>query len=210
MKINGLYQANVKRIGPKNERTGIYKFPKDSVFIDVLGIQGDIQVDKRYHGGPERALHQYSLKSYEKIIKAYPLLQQKAWPSSMGENLSVAGMHEKNVNIGDIYQIGECQVQVSGPRMPCFKISEKFNTPNLHKFVAKHGIHGWYYRVLIGGMLRVGDPIRLLERVNPKLSVSAFLAVVQKKSVTTEQLSLAKNAQGLDPEWQAKLNIKTD
>jgi MOSC domain-containing protein YiiM len=65
----------------------------------------------------------------------------------MGENISIATMHEHNVCIGDIYQIGECQIQVSGPRMPCFKIAEKFNTPGLDNFVAKHAIHGWYYRV---------------------------------------------------------------
>ena len=70
MKIMGLYQAKVKRIGAKNELTGIYKYPIDSAVIDDLGIQGDVQIDKRYHGGPERALHQYAFSAYEKIIKA--------------------------------------------------------------------------------------------------------------------------------------------
>jgi MOSC domain-containing protein YiiM len=205
MKISGLYQAEVKRIGPKNERTGIYKLPKEQVFINELGIQGDVQIDKRYHGGPERALHQYSLKSYEKIIKAYPLLQQKAWPGSMGENLSIANMHEQNVCIGDIYQIGVCQIQVSGPRMPCFKISAKFNTPNLDKFVAKHAIHGWYYRVLQGGSLLLADPIQLVERPNPSVSIAHFLEVVQNKVNTPDKITQTINAIDLDPEWKEKL-----
>lgn len=205
MQVKGLYQAQVKRIGPKNERTGIYKFPKDQVFIDELGIQGDVQIDKRYHGGPERALHQYSLKSYEKIIKAYPLLQQKAWPGSMGENLSIANMHEGNVCIGDVYQIGGCKIQVSGPRMPCFKISAKFNTPNLNKFVAKHAIHGWYYRVLQGGLLSLDDYVELVEQPNPKISIADFLEVVKGKVNDSNRINQTINALGLDPEWKEKL-----
>ncbi|MGJ8681271.1 MOSC domain-containing protein [Paraglaciecola sp.] len=205
MKLSGLYQAEVKRIGPKNERTGIYKYSINQGEINQFGLTQDVQIDKRFHGGPERALHQYALLSYEKIIKAYPLLHKKAQPGSMGENLSAAGMHENNVHIGDIYQIGACQIQVSGPRMPCFKISEKFSTPKLDKFVATHAIHGWYYRVLKGGTLFVNDSIKLIERVNPELSIAQFLQVVQKKVTDTDKVSLAMNANGLDPEWKDKL-----
>ncbi|WP_158966655.1 MOSC domain-containing protein [Paraglaciecola sp. L3A3] len=205
MKITGLYQAKVQRIGPKNELTGIYKHSVNSAQIDNLGIQGDVQIDKRYHGGPERALHQYALKSYEVIIKAHPLLHKTAWPGSMGENISVPTMHEQNVCIGDIYQIEECLIQVSGPRMPCFKIAEKFKTPGLDKFVAKHAIHGWYYRVLKGGELTINDDITLIERPNPELSIAEFLAVVQGKVTAVDRLNHCVNARGLDPEWKEKL-----
>ncbi|MDU0353845.1 hypothetical protein RS130_07815 [Paraglaciecola aquimarina] len=84
MKIIGLYQAKVQRIGPKYERTGIYKHSVEHATINELGILGDVQVDKRYHGGLERALHQYAHKSYEQIIKAYPLLHQTARPGFYG------------------------------------------------------------------------------------------------------------------------------
>lgn len=206
MQLTGLYQAKVKRIGRKNERTGIYKYSVAQAEVNHLGLVHDVQVDKRYHGGPERALHQYALRSYEKIIKANPLLHKRAIAGSMGENLSIATMHEGNVNIGDIYQIGNCQIQVSGPRMPCFKISEKFNTPNLDKFVAKYGIHGWYYRVLQDGRLSQGDTVRLVERLNQKVSIKLILDIIQNKGFTQEQLENAIQANGLDPEWQQKLS----
>ena len=205
MNIIGLYQAKIRRIGPKNEFTGIYKYPIASAKVDKLGIQGDIQVDKRYHGGPERALHQYALSSYEKISKGYPLLHKKMWPGAIGENISVPTMNENTVCIGDIYQMGEVTVQVSGPRMPCFKISERFSTPNLHKFVAKHGIHGWYYRVLKDGKLSVDAPVTLIERLNPEISVSTFLQVVSGKITQPATIIKAIKAKGLDPEWHDRL-----
>ncbi|MCF2947667.1 MOSC domain-containing protein [Paraglaciecola aquimarina] len=205
MKVSGLFTAKVTRIGPKNERTGIYKYPCEQAVIDQLGMLGDVQIDKRYHGGPERALHQYSISSYEKIIKAYPLLHKKAWPGSMGENLSIAQMHENNVCIGDTYQIGECKIQVSGPRMPCFKIAEKFNTPNLNKFVAKQAIHGWYYRVLKGGKIALNDNVKLTDRPNPVVSIEKFLEVVQNKVSDTGRIKQTINAIDLDPEWREKL-----
>ncbi|MBL4630297.1 MAG: MOSC domain-containing protein [Paraglaciecola sp.] len=206
MKITGLYQAKVKRIGAKNERTGIYKYPVKHAVIDELGIQGDVQVDKRYHGGPERALHQYALTSYEKIIKAYPLLHKQAWPGSIGENLSVADMNETNVCIGDIYQMGGCQIQVSGPRMPCYKISAKFKTPGLDKFIAKHAIHGWYFRVLKNGSICMNDPVILQQRPNPEIDIQRFLLVVKNKSASVQEKNMMARAIGLDPEWRRKLS----
>lgn len=206
MRLTGLFAAKVTRIGPKNERTGIVKLPIDQGQINTLGLVNDIQIDKRYHGGPERALHQYSLSGYEKIIKAYPLLHKQALAGSMGENLSITGMSEGNVCIGDIYKIGECKIQVSGPRMPCFKISEKFNTPGLDKFVAKHGIHGWYYRVLSEGKLQINTQIERLERPNHEITVKHFLDIVQRRITQQDQIQRAALASGLDPEWREKLN----
>lgn len=205
MKIIGLYQAKVKRIGPKHELTGIYKYPVESALVNTLGLENDIQVDKRYHGGPARALHQYAHSSYEKIIKAYPLMHKTAWPGSMGENISVPVMNEHNVCIGDIYQMGNVKVQVSGPRMPCFKIAAKFRCPGLNNFVAKHAIHGWYYRVLEGGVIARHDNVALLDRPNPEVTVTKFLEVVQKKTSDANAIHQAAYAAYLDPEWKAKL-----
>ncbi|WP_289028204.1 MOSC domain-containing protein [uncultured Paraglaciecola sp.] len=208
MKVIGLYKAQLKRIGPKSELTGIYKYPTNTATVDKLGIVGDIQVDKRYHGGPERALHQYSLSSYEKIIKAYPLLYRKAKIGSMGENISVGTMNESNVCIGDTYEIGKVVVQVSGPRMPCFKISEKFSTPGLDKFIAKHGIHGWYYRILTEGSFAIDDQVTLVSRPNPTLTIADFLKLARGKTAPKDALQNASKAEGLDPEWQETLQRK--
>ena len=67
MKIIGLYSGKLSNIGEKRSPTGIFKQSVEQVSVDELGIIGDIQADKRFHGGSEKALHQYALSSYEKI-----------------------------------------------------------------------------------------------------------------------------------------------
>jgi MOSC domain-containing protein YiiM len=205
MKIIGLYTGDSSIIGPKNSPTGIFKHRVNLVQIDSLGIIGDVQADKRFHGGPEKALHQYALSGYERIIKRYPLLHKKAQPGAIGENITATSMNDKNVCIGDIYQIGEVKVQVSSPRIPCWKIDEKFKQPNLNKFVGKNHITGWYYRVLEGGSISLHDKVELTQRPNSFLTVSLFMQIVRG---TIKDNSIIKNAvlaQGLDPEWCSRL-----
>lgn len=205
MKILALFAGKKRPFGLKSGFSGIDKRPIEQAQINELGMVDDFQVDKRFHGGPERALHQYALSGYETIIKQFPLLHKKAWPGSIGENISSDSMADDNVCIGDIYQIGEIKVQVSSPRIPCWKISHKFNMKGVDRIVASHAITGWYYRVLETGTIQVGDEITLLERPNPNLSVKQFVKLHYQKNPAIDQLEAASNAKGLDPEWHDKM-----
>ena len=207
MKIIGLYTGKLTQIGDKRSPTGIYKQSVEHVSVHELGIIGDIQADKRFHGGPEKALHQYALSSYEKIIKRYPLLYQKAKPGMIGENLSATDMNEHNVCIGDIYKVGSSLLQVSSPRIPCWKIDAKFNQPDLHQFISQHRLNGWYYRVLQTGNIAINDEFLLQQRPNTHITVDTMLKVVYGKA-EAEVVKLAINAIGLDPEWQSRLQNK--
>lgn len=210
MKIIALYVGKKRPFGPRAQFSGIDKRPVDSAEIDELGIVNDVQVDKRFHGGPERALHQYALKSYERIVKRFPLLHKTALPGSIGENLTINGMNDTNVCIGDIYQLGDIKVQVSSPRIPCWKISHKMNMPDLDKFVAEKCITGWYYRILEAGKLSVGDEVTRLERPNGNLSVSRFVQINYDKSASPDVILEAANATGLDPEWKERLERRAE
>jgi MOSC domain-containing protein YiiM len=207
MKIIGLYTGKLSQIGDKRSPTGMYKQSVEQVSVHELGIIGDIQADKRFHGGPEKALHQYALSSYEKIIKRYPLLYQKAKPGMIGENLSASDMNEHNVCIGDIYKVGSSLLQVSSPRIPCWKIDAKFNQPDLHQFISQHRLNGWYYRVLQTGNIAINDEFLLQQRPNTHITVDMMLKVVYGKA-EAEVVKLAINAIGLDPEWQSRLQNK--
>jgi MOSC domain-containing protein YiiM len=208
MKIIGLYAGTTTLIGPKRSASAIYKQAKDKVMVNELGIVGDIQANTKVHGGPEKALHQYALRSYEKIIKRYPLLHKSAKPGSIGENLCATEMDDDSVCIGDIYQLGNISVQVTSPRIPCWKIDVRLNQPDLHKYVASSLSTGWYYRVLQGGELSVGDEVSLKERPNPQLSISKFMQIVNGDIVDTDYIAETAKAQGLDPEWQGRLETK--
>ncbi len=210
MKIVGLYVGKKRPFGPRSQFSGIDKRPLESGEVDELGFVDDVQVDKRFHGGPERALHQYALKSYERIIKRFPLLHKTATPGSIGENLTINGMNDTNVCIGDIYQLGDIKVQVSSPRIPCWKISHKMNMPDLDKYVAEKQITGWYYRVLEVGKLSIGDEVSRLERPNENLSISRFIQINNDKNASPEVLLEAANAVGLDPEWKERLERRAE
>jgi MOSC domain-containing protein YiiM len=207
MKIIGLYSGSLSNIGEKRSPTGIYKQSVEQVSVNELGIVGDIQADKRFHGGPEKALHQYALYSYEKIIKRYPLLYKKAKPGMIGENLSAADMNEHNVCIGDIYKLGSAIVQVSSPRIPCWKIDAKFKQPDLHQFISQHRLNGWYYRVLEAGHTKLNDEFLLQQRPNTNISIDTMLKVIHGKA-EAQLIELAANATGLDPEWKERLTNK--
>jgi MOSC domain-containing protein YiiM len=207
MKIIGLYTGKLTKIGERRSPTGIFKQSVTQVFVEELGIVGDVQADKRFHGGPEKALHQYALSSYEKIIKRYPLLHKKAKPGSIGENLSSTDMNEHNVCIGDIYKLGSVVLQVSSPRIPCWKIDAKFKQPDLNQFISLHRLNGWYYRVLQSGTISLNDEFLLQQRPNTSITVDTMLKVIHGKA--EEQLvELATQATGLDPEWQKRLQKK--
>ena len=207
MKIIGLYSGKLSNIGEKRSPTGIYKKSVEQVSVDVLGIIGDIQADKRFHGGPEKALHQYALSSYEKIIKRYPLLHQQAKPGMIGENLSATDMNEHNVCIGDIYKVGSAILQVSSPRIPCWKIDAKFKQPDLHQFISQHRLNGWYYRVVQAGDITLNDKLILQQRPNTDFTVDTMLKVINGEA-EAQVIGLAANAIGLDPDWQKRLNKK--
>jgi MOSC domain-containing protein YiiM len=207
MKIIGLYSGKSSNIGEKRCPTGIYKQSVEQVSVDELGIIGDIQADKRFHGGPEKALHQYALSSYEKIIKRYPLLHKKAKPGMIGENLCVTDMNEHNVCIGDIYKVGSAILQVSSPRIPCWKIDAKFKQPDLNQFISQHRLNGWYYRVLQAGNIPLNDEFILQQRPNADVTVDTMLNVIHGKT-EAQVVELATNAIGLDPEWQKRLQKK--
>jgi MOSC domain-containing protein YiiM len=207
MKIIGLYSGKLTNIGEKRSPTGINKQSMSQVSVDELGIIGDIQVDKRYHGGPEKALHQYALSSYEKIVKRYPLLHKQVNPGMIGENLSTTDMNEHNVCIGDIYKVGGAILQVSSPRIPCWKIDAKFKQPDLHQFISQHRLNGWYYRVLQAGDITLRDVFVLQQRPNTGITIDALLKVIHDEA--EQQLAeLVINAIGLDPEWHKRLQKK--
>tara|TARA_R110002153_G_scaffold32008_2_gene97026 strand:- start:1180 stop:1815 length:636 start_codon:yes stop_codon:yes gene_type:complete len=207
MKIIGLYTGKLSHIGEKRSPTGIYKQSVDKVTVDELGIVGDIQADKRFHGGVEKALHQYALSSYEKIIKRYPLLHKQAKPGAIGENLSATAMNEHNVCIGDIYNLGTAILQISSPRIPCWKIDAKFKQPDLNQFISLNRLNGWYYRVLQPGEITIKDEFLLQQRPNVHVTIDTMLKVIYANA-DEQSIELATTAIGLDPEWQNRLQKK--
>jgi MOSC domain-containing protein YiiM len=152
----------------KEVKTGIFKYPVNHpIFLGTEDVENDHVIDRRYHGGIDKACYLYSSGHYEYWKKLYPELEMPY--GIFGENLTVEGLHEAQINIGDIFKIGETVVQATQPRQPCFKLEFRFNNHLIVKQFIDSGFAGVYVRVLEKGFVRSGDAVELIER---KITVS--------------------------------------
>ena len=155
----------------KEVTTGIYKKPTNApIYLDSEDVKGDIVADRRVHGGPFKACYLFARNQYPYWQNLYPNLD---WTYGMlGENLTVEGLDEKLISVGDIYKVGDATVQVTIPREPCFKFAHKFKSDDVLRQFIDHGYSGTYVRVLEQGEVKVGDSFQLIER--PKTHISIF------------------------------------
>lgn len=149
----------------KEVETGIFKFPvNEPIFLGTEDVDKDNVVDRRYHGGIDKACYLYSVDHYKYWQNLYPNLEMPF--GIFGENLTVEGLHEAEVNIGDIYKIGDAVIQATQPRQPCFKLEFRFNDRNIVRQFIDSGFAGVYVRVIENGNVKTGDSMELLERKN--------------------------------------------
>ena len=171
-RIDQIFTGRVKPMLPDGEPSGIFKSAVDGPrHLGTNGLEGDEQADLRYHGGPEKALHQYPAEHYALLAQEWPQCASLLGPGVLGENISTRGMTEHDVCIGDVFGMGEARIQLNQPRSPCWKIDRRLKVDGASRFVEAAGVTGWYYRVLDEGRLCAGDEIVLLERPNPWLTL---------------------------------------
>lgn len=148
----------------KDDNSFISSYKKDEYFqfidVDELGIIGDTQTDKRYHGGVNKAIHFGSNVHFKNFKNLY---NQDLDKLAIGCNIIVNGLDESNVNVGDIYLIGDVRVQVTQPRQPCWKIGALFGK-DVSRYIIKNTACGWYVKVLQEGTLDLNDSIVLEKR----------------------------------------------
>lgn len=155
----------------KEVSTGIMKTPVHSaLFLSLLNFEGDGQADLKYHGGRDKAVCVYP---YEHYAYWENELGIKLAYGAFGENLTIRGLTEADVCIGDVFQLGEAVVQVTQPRQPCYKLSAKYGEPDLPLKVQNTGYTGYYFRVLTEGTVSAADGLVLVSR-HPKAVTVAF------------------------------------
>ena len=126
----------------KSWRSAIRKVAVDGpVQVRETSLAGDEQADREHHGGADKAVLAYSMEHYPYWSAKYPHVGFE--PGGFGENLTVSGVDEATCCIGDSFKIGECFLQVSQPRQPCWKLSRRWGLPELAAAVQKNGRSGW-------------------------------------------------------------------
>jgi MOSC domain-containing protein YiiM len=139
------------------------------VRVHRLGLEGDGQADLTVHGGPDKAVYAYSHDHYAPWARE--LGRPGLDPGFFGENLTVDGMLETDVRIGDIYRVGTAVVQVVQPRSPCFKLAAHLGLPDFAKTFLASGRSGFYLRVLEEGDLGAGDAVERISSPPTGLTV---------------------------------------
>ncbi|MEP3836234.1 MAG: MOSC domain-containing protein [Algibacter sp.] len=160
--------------------TGIYKTPTNHpIFLGTSDVVGDEVTDRKYHGGEFKACYLFSEDHYDYWKKLYPNLD---WNWGMfGENLTVSGLNENEILIGNIYKLGGALIQITQPREPCFKLGIKFSHQNILKQFIDYGFPGTYIRVLKEGFVKTGDTFKLLEKAKNSISTHQFFNLLYSK-----------------------------
>ena len=193
--------------GAAGERPVLTAFVKEPVAgpvrVGSTGLDGDRQANERNHGGPEMALLAYAAAHYSRWREE--LGRPDLPPGGFAENLTIDGLDEGSVCIGDTYAIGDVRVQVSQPRQPCFKISRRWNLPDLTKRVEATGRSGWYLRVLAEGEIEAGAPVDLLDRPYPEWTIARTQAVRRRARQEPAAAAALAACPLLSPTWRQAL-----
>jgi len=192
-------------VGDRSVPSGIFKTPvHGSVRVRTLNLDGDRQADLTVHGGQYKAVHLYPSEHYP--FWQQELGQQLEW-GSLGENLTTAGITEENVCAGDHLQIGSVLLQVTQPRLPCFKLAAKFQRDDIIETFVNSRKTGFYTRVVHEGSLQAGDSIVLLERDRVKLSIHELAGLYFNKQAPRTEIERALSVTALSKSWREHFQV---
>jgi len=151
-------------------------------------------------------------------VLAYGAAHYPAWREELGipdlpygafgENFTLSDLTEETVCLGDIYQIGVAQVQVSQPRYPCWKLARRWQIKQLTDLVLRKAQGGWYNRVLKEAYVEAGMPVTLLERLYPQHPVARVFALlcewIEDPQATAELAEMPELSPGWRREFYAR------
>lgn len=184
------------------------------VFAQSLGLAGDEQADRQNHGGLDKAVLAYSAEHYadwdailgRSVATGNRLASGFAWSrtafGAFGENLTIAGLDESTVCVGDRWQAGAVVFEVSQPRQPCWKLGRRWQLPDLPKQVIQNGKSGWYLRVVVEGELAAGAAFELVDRPNATWTIARMNRLFFHDRKNTADLATLANLPALSAAWR--------
>jgi MOSC domain-containing protein YiiM len=179
--------------------TGIFKHPVEGkVMLRPTGFDGDGQADPTVHGGEHKAAYIYSADDYDWWIEelGHPLQH-----GEFGENLTVTGLRDHEVSVGDVLQVGAARVQVTSPREPCYKLGIRMSDARFVPRFREANRMGFYVRVLAEGEVGVGDAVEVVERAAASVTIAEFHRVIVDGRGDSAALRRLDAAPGLEPGW---------
>jgi ferredoxin-NADP reductase/MOSC domain-containing protein YiiM len=185
----------------KTVYTGVWKDPVSGPrMVRRLNIDGDGQGDKNGHGGEQRAVFVYQIQSYEHWRQH--LGRDDLGYGNFGENLTVDGLADDEVCIGDRYRIGEAEFEVTQPRVTCYRVGMRLGEPEIPALLVSHHRPGFYLRVITEGRIQAGDQIVKTATGPGMLSVADTDALLYLPHRDRAKLRVALQIPALSPGWQ--------
>ncbi len=181
--------------------TGVWKHPLDGpVMVRRLNIDGDGQGDPLGHGGEQRAVLVYQIQSYRYWQEYFG--RDEFSRGQFGENLTVDGLPDDEVCIGDRYRIGEAEFEVTQPRVTCYRVGVRMGEPELPALLVSRHRPGFYLRVITEGHVQAGDRIVKTKTGPGALTVADTDALLYLPGRDPAKLRLAAQIPALSPGWQ--------
>jgi MOSC domain-containing protein YiiM len=195
-------------VGDRSVLSGIVKEPVSArVAVGPTNLDGDGQADLTVHGGIDKAVYAYPVEHYAHWRSA--LGRADLVPGFFGENLTTEGLLEDDVLVGDVLRVGSALLEVSQPRVPCFKLLARMGDPGFAKPFLTSGRVGFYLRVLEQGELGAGDAITRERRGEGGLSIRSATAL-RSDGAGADELARAAATPALADVWRESFAARAE
>jgi len=176
--------------------TGIWKAPvAGRVSVQGVNVVGDDQADRTAHGGSDKAAYVYGREDYDWWARQ---LGHELEPGTFGENLTVQGVSATAAVVGERWRIGTVLLEVSQPRLPCYKLGIRMNDARFPRRFAAAGRPGTYLRIVQPGELAAGDSIEVVHRPDHGLTVGDVAHIYLRDHSQVDRLL---HVQELSDDW---------
>jgi len=174
------------------EQTGIFKLPSsDPAMITTLGLEGDVIISKKHHGGPDQAIYVYGALDYAWWSKE---LGRDILPGTFGDNLTISDLESAQFNIGDYLHMGAVTLQVTAPRIPCGTFAARMEDPHWVKKFRQAERPGLYCRVLKAGNVKTGEAVSLEKYTGETISIVEVFRDYYDRNKSAETIRRHLNA----------------
>lgn len=179
-----LGQERILQRKDRVERTGIFKLPtQQAVRVTKLGLEGDVIVSRKHHGGPDQAIYVYGAADYEWWARE---LGKEIAPGTFGENLTIGELESAQFHIGDYLHVGEVTLQVTAPRIPCGTFAARMGDPQWVKRFRQAERPGLYCRVIQEGLVKAGDAVSVERYRGETISIPEMFRAYYEKDKSEE------------------------
>jgi MOSC domain-containing protein YiiM len=188
-------------------RSAIWKSPVvGPVAVKGVNLDGDDQADREAHGGPDKAVYAYAHEDLEWWSQR---LGRELHPGEFGENLTTAGIDVTNARVGERWAIGSTVLEVSEPRVPCWRLAVRMNDHEFPRRFTEALRPGAYLRIISEGFLEAGEAVRVISRPDHELTIQDVFRIYTRDRTEAGRLLALPEISDAWRNWARKVQKRT-